>query len=1375
MNGGVQFQNPTVSQTKTFQQVASQNAQRTEGAGLRETAPSVGQRMVNFFKGIAASIWTMISGNRQAPKAELASAQVSGQSAFIPKLSVPVESQKSVSGVAKVLSGDLKTFLSQQSPDKLKSMSLAELKTCHAELKSHLEKLSDDNMARISKDKGLSEDDVHLLKQHMQPGLDAAQKFHEALTSVAADKTVDTLLQKSASEVQNLSEKEALSVLKALDCSPSQCAHVAKTLTGLKTVATDYGASKAEAGRIFNLLTPENKGGMARVCAETLGKSSEGQLFLKRAGSEIQSARFDTGFANAQAADLIKGDYSRLVAIQDHVSATTSASIGTSTRLEATVLKMALSGTEANQEKTMIQHTLRQISQTLTSSITFETAGKDTKLNSMKSMAFSETTVKALLARAKPEDKANYDLLFGYTMILQHKLDHNEPMSKPASAELTSKLQRAGIDFAGDLQHCVESGFKSSSEVSSALSFVTHFSARISNCPDFMETMQSLVEHPLTDITHFQAAVVKQSLGMGGIDANQAAAFIQQSNTLAQKVIQSKGTEGSSAQDKAMGVYRSFSELSNTVSHSIFDFRKGISGIEDRLKRLEKDTQRLEDATQTIKHCTQRSSQIQKHIDKLSQAELPSGVAIRHVRQFNNAKLASQELQTLGALSQFSSPDQGVVRSDLIEKFKFSAQPSMLSRSLIPFKTQDMPSFFKPVQDGDKTYLGLFQLSSNAEGKLEEKLMGYVDPKANQADLARYAQNMRALIQHAEASDHTNLIKSASSQATFNPDNALEKDRLQVQDLAVQRELQPAIDLKRDSEGKLALNLGGDKDLLPTAQKAIRLAISELCRDRLSQEGLHSFEEKLSEFTDQLKTDPTLQAQVSAKIDAWGLPPIETLVKKECLQFEGSPSFKQWTQEVEPRTSADTSLDQTAQANRQSRAYRSITNQDKVKAQEVVGGLRNEGDCIHVKMGGRWEVTTGELGKAAMAVFTGGTATTSITAKREQADAVVLRKTNTGFRLEMSETHMKSLGLNTIFGGIAAVGTAAQRDTHVGYHLEFDSAHKASEFLWALTSGNTDSVQDASCLGLASAVHLSTGKSLNLSLGVGVQIAPPIPTLGEQNFGSIQLQVSGERREEIQENKESRTVTTTTQSEQGIAFNAEGMGKLISLATNESINYLRNQGYVKGENISSAALKKSESVSVTHSHAGLLQAYTVKEQISCGMFGMVQMGSFSPAEWVMSQLIVPQTQGDSKQYPSLTARISDTLDTLTKGNADLKAQAFELIRSATPEHAIGVEKQLSPDSLFEMNGLLSPFGEGNTPKSAEQLKQDKATAQQLIDNPANYVITGLSLSKIDQIVDHSHVNAIAPIGVDLGATGIVDHIDVVQGSYTTLQNIHFND
>ena len=1275
-------------------------------------------------------------------------------------------------------SKDLKGFFgSQQSKVKLDTLSMDDLKDAHTQLTAQLEKFSDSKIAAFAEAKKLLSEDINALKTLLQQDIATASKFKEDIATAATAKSIQQLSQKSAEAIQTLSTDSVTAELKDLGCTPQQCDKATQTVSGLKTVATQYGTSEAEAGTTFDLLTPANKLNMASFC-QTLGSSPESKLLLKRAGSQIKSAGFNKKFANAQAEDLTKGDFQRLTSIQKHVDNTALSPTGeASHRLDSVVLKAALLAPDADKERVMIQHTLEQ-TKTQLSSMKFNIEGKTESLRSMSAFKFDDITVKALLNKAKPEDKAHLDLMVGYAMILQDKLDTNTPMEDPASPALAAKLKKVGIDLGGDMiKQCVKSGFKNSSEVSNALSFVTQFSARISSRPEFMETMQSLVEHPLTEITSYQAAVVKQSLGMGGIDTNQAAAFIQQSSTLTQRVIKSKGAKSSSVKDTAMGSLKSFKDLEKTLSQSVFDLRKGISTIKDRLKRLAYDTEKLETATKKIGELSGKIEHIQKIIDGLSSAALPKGVEIRHVRQFNNAKLAKEEVKTL-ASGQFSSPPQDklIANGDarLQNKFDFSEEASILSKSSIPFKSEDMPSFFKSVQEGGKTYLGLFQLAPNTEGHLvEEKLIGYVDPQANKAYLTSYSTKATSHIEHSAKSEHSRLIEVASEKATFKPETALQKDRLVAQDRSLQSELQTAIALKTDAEKKLALNMGGDTETIPTAQKSIRLAISELCRESLIQEGTQSFDQKMSDFTEQLKTNPEMKTKISKKIESWGMPLIPTLVKKECLQFEGISSFRQWTTEVEPKTSANTALDLTAQTSRQSKDYRNITNQDKLKAQEVVGGLRHEGDSINVKLGGRWEVTTGAIGKAAMAVVTGGVATVSLTAKKEEADAVVLKKTVTGFRLEMNETTMKSLGINTVFVSIATVGVAAGRNTDVGYNLDFDSSHKASEFLWALTSGNMESVKDASCLGMASAIQLSTGKSINLSAGAGIQISPPIPGLGEQDFGSIQLQVAGEKREQILENKDSRTVITTTSSEQGVAFDAQGLGKLVALATNEATNRLRNQGYIKGENVSSAALKKSESVSVTHSNSGLLQDYSIKEQISCGMFGLVQMGSFNPAEWVTSQMIPDKMQGEEKQYANMEAKVSDKLDTLTKGNAELKSQVLALIHSATPEQSIGVERKLTSDTLFELNGLLSSFDEGNAPKSADQMKKDKVAAQKLIDTPSNYVITGLSLSSVTQLVDHSHINAIAPLGMDMGSTGLVDKIDIVQGGYTTLKSISF--
>ena len=1277
-------------------------------------------------------------------------------------------------------SKDLKGFFgSQQSKGKLDTLSMDDLKDAHTQLTAQLDKFSDSKIAAFAEAKKLLSEDINALKTLLQQDIATASKFKEDIATAATATSIQQLSQNSAEDIQILSTDSVTAELKDLGCTPQQCDKATQTVSGLKTVATQYGTSEAEAGTTFDLLTPANKLSMASFC-QTLGSSPESKLLLKRAGSEIKSAGFDAKFANAQAKDLTKGDFQRLTSIQNHVDNTALSPTGeASHRLDSVVLKAALLlAPDADKEMVMIQHTLEQ-TKTQLSSMKFNIKGKTESLRSMSAFKFDDITVKALLNKAKPEDKAHLDLMVGYAMILQDKLDNKTPMEAPASRALAAKLKNVGIDLGGDMiKQCVESGFKNSSEVSNALNFVTQFSARISSRPEFMEIMQSLVEHPLTEITSYQAAVVKQSLGMGGIDTEQAAAFIQLSSTLTQKVIESKGAKSSSVQDTAMGALKSFKDLEKTLSQSVFAFRKGISTIEDRLARLDYDTEKLETATKKIGELSDKAEHIQKIIDGLSSAALPKGVEIRHVRQFNNAKLAEEEVKTLSSLEKFSRPTQELIPTGdarLQNKLDFSEEASILSKSSIPFKSEDMPSVFKSVQEGDKTYLGLFQLAPNTEGHLKETFIGYVDPQANAAYLTSYSTNATSHINHSAKSEHSRLIEVASEKPTFKPETALQKDRLVAQDRSLQSELQPAIALKTDAEKKLALNMGGDTETIPPAQKSIRLAISELCRESLIKEGPQSFDQKMSDFTKQIKTNPEMQTKISEKIESWGMPPITTfsLVKKECLQFEGISSFRQWTTEVEPKKSANTALDLTAQTSRQSKAYRNITNQAKLKAQEVVGGLRNEGDSINVKLGGRWEVTTGAIGKAAMAAFTVGVAAASLTAKKEEADAVVLKKTGTGFRLEMNETTMKSLGINTVFVSIAAVGVAAGRKTDVGYNLDFDSSHKASEFLWALTSGNMESVKDASCLGMASAIQLSTGKSINLSAGAGIQISPPIPGLGEQNFGSIQLQVAGEKREQILENKDSRTVITTTSSTQGVAFEAQGLGKLVALATNEVTNRLRNGGYIKGENVSSAALKKSESVSVTHSNSGLLQDYSIKEQISCGMFGLVQMGSFNFAEWVTSQMIPDKMQGEEKQYDKMEDKVSDKLDTLTKGNSELKIQVLELIHRATPEKSIGFERKLAPDTLFELNGLLSSFDEGNAPKSADQMKKDKVAAQKLIDTPSNYVITGLSLSSITQLVDNSHLNAIAPLGMDMGSTGLVDKIDIVQGGYTTLESISF--
>jgi len=1402
--GNSTFKNPTIEQRQGLEKIAAKKVASTGATeGLKEfkPTPTFKDRVCQFFGRIASFFRNLGSAgkttetpptpvNTATPRPPISNSANTTVSTVNTVDKTPPNVRPDMAQLAADITAPIMTLVSQTG---LADKSFEELQTMQTNLKEARQACSPKNLETLAKTHKLTKEECLFLKEQIDSTREPINAFRSELATQAPKTMMREVVDKPLSELQNIKTSRAQADLKAMGCSAADQEQVSTGIDGLKHMAkglgstasgislpgTRYtGSASAVSAKLYADIPKDTRMALANLYSDGyLAADKETTRFFSQAGVHMQF------FPVAElATNIAKGDYDTLMSIQRPPISSDKLQVKFHT-FETMPLNLALNGAPSTEGKSrvLVQHGLQSTLDKLANSMTLKGKdGHDVKINTT-AFKFDARTVSSLLKCAKPEDKKQFDLLFASAMVLQHKLDTNSPINGPVSPEFASELNDVlGFTDSQEILSLVDKGFESQSAVNNALSFMTSFAERLGNRDDIQKTMMDLVVSPMDAVTQFEATVFQSALNIGGVDTNQASAMLQ--GTLAKGSATVGGVDILQAAKR--GRFEKLTDLTHTAGTAIFDARKGIHNQEDRLNRLNYDTAKLNDVLTTIQNCDSQLSQIDTELSTLPTTPLPKGIEIQHVRHVVNADLAKQDVTTLTSGTAFSAvtADMPAVSPDVLsEKLTFATMPTsnMFGRqSVYNFKQDDMPSVIKTeVKDG-KTFLALYEHQPGTSGD-SGKLLGYLDPTRDKGFIDSYVKNANASITHADKASHSATVRSMMTEPNAK-ESVIRKDVLTDAKTAITEEKTSAVKEQSKREAKISTLTSTESTAFRSDQKAVRVAIAAYVREQLATVTRPEMTEKMDEIVSALHSDPAALSAIASKLVSVDAKRVGALIQTEARSFKGPESFQDWQKSYSITDSSAKKDLARAEKVRGSVAYQRTSNE--AAASDLINGLKSTGDHVGLSFGQRIDVSTAMFSKATTAAFTGGVAQLSASASSEKSDDIRLVKTESGYQIQLESKQLKEFGLNSIFGDIATVDVKAGGSASVGYHLDFDSAEKASQFLSAVASGDTAAIQDKSCLGLPSSICMASKRALYGGVSAGLQIAPPIPGVSSAlNMGSIGLAVSGERETSLVGN----TSSTTSSFAGSFSYSLEVSGELAAIgiaktakampksslsgiagdvgdtaqesATSQTQDTARAAGIIAGE----ASMTRAQTVAITKPAGGIIKKYEITDRVACNVFGKKDVGSTNIAGMAVNRTL----NGIGGDNDSLETR----LDIITGGNKDQKAEVLALLAKAEPGQEISISRELETESLFEINNLLSQIDDKGQTKSKEQLRQDKSAADKIINDPKAYVITAFSLTTVAKEADNSRVNVIE--GQETTATGIVDVTNTARGAHVTLETV----
>lgn len=1380
------FPNLSLSQQSSLQKVAAQKVGHPElstpgvTTGLKEIKanPSFTEKVVQFFSNIlsflrnlgSAPVAKPMTETVDAPRPPIATASMDTTTVHGTDTvaDMPAMSRPNPVHLAKEITASILKIVREPN---LGDKSLSELKQLHTELKEASQACSKKNLEAMAETHQLTKEEMLLVKAEIDSIRDQVQTFKSDLATAAPQAMLKDVVSASLSDVHALKPSRLQAELKALGCGGAAQQRVETALQGLKHMATGLGAAASEISlpgmsytgtsaqvseAMYADIPKDTRLALANLYGDgVLSATKETAQLFKQAGVHMQF------FPTAELASKIAGgDYNTLMAIQRPPIAGDKLQIRFQS-FSSMPLNLAMNGADSAEKKSrvLVQHGLQSTLDKLAQAVTLQ--GKDGQTVKINTTAFKfdARTVTSLLACAKPEDKKEFDLLFANAMILQHKLDSNAPMHGPVSPEFAESLDTVlGFTDSKEVAQLVSQGFQSQGDVTNALSFMTRFAERLGARDDIQKTMMDLVASPMDAIEKFEAAILQSALNIGGADSKQAASMLQG--------VLGKGDTKIGQVDVLQSAKRSTFEkvldMKHTVATKVFDARKGIHNNEDRLNRLDYDNQALDKVLQDIDRCDAQLAAIDAELGGLEKTGvLPDGIEMQHVRHVVNADLARQEVVTIKKVGRFSRPDAEmslVSPEDLGKKLTFATLPSsnLFGRqSVYNFKQEDMPSMIKAeVKDGN-TFLALYERQPGRP-ESEDTLVGYLDPARDSAFIRSYVEQAGASVAYSDKATHTGAVRSGMSDPE-DRNAAIRKDVLTDSKKSITGEKNMAILEKTKREAKISTLTATESTAFKSAQKAVRVAIAEYVREQLGTGSRPEMARKMDDIVDALHGSPQTLAAIGRKLASFDMAGSASLIQSEARGFTGAETFGDWQAQY-TITDATAQKDQVrATTVRDSSTYQRMNND--AAANDLINGLKSEGDNVTLSFGKRIELNTAVISRGVTAAFTGGVAQASLSGKSENSDEIKLVKTDKGYQIQLEKSQLKEFGMNSIFADVATVGLTAGGSSNVGYHLDFNSAEKAAQFLSAIASGDTATIQDKSCLGLPSAISLSSGKAFFGGVSVGLQLSVAIPGIdSELNFGNVGMSVSGERGTSVVGN----TRSTTTTFGGKFSYNPESLGgSLGSLAASSVSSKVQSLGVVTGDLHGSATVSREQKVSVTQPPHGAIEAYEITDTVACDFFGIQDINLASVSSLAVNMVL--STKGSPEN-------LGDKLDKITAGNPAQKAAVLALLAKAEVGQKIAISRQLPTDTLFDLNNLLNTIDATGQPKSAEMLKADKEAADKITQDPNAYVISSFSLVSVAKEADNSRTNTIK--GVDIMETGIVDVTRTATGSHFTLETVH---
>jgi hypothetical protein len=1253
---------------------------------------------------------------------------------------------------------------------------------------------------------GLNKTELASLTAKVNSITTQARTLKAELATIAPQKAMQELSHSSLSDLKKADIPSLQKDLKSMGCTAKTCLDIEKTTKGMIHMAHTVGSgaeslkipilpTRAEreasptappkletfdGNSLYAALTPETRLAMGTLYADgVLANNSESSAFLKQLGTHMRVLG-----AEDCATAVTTGNYDVMTQMDNYsldIFGVHPQSFG---KLNAE-LAMNAAKTPEDKSKVQIKKSLHDTMQNLKSKVMLTGMdGKKTQIP-VNSLKFDAPTVRVLLSCAKESDQKEFKQLFGYAMILQHKLDTGAPMAAPVTDQCAHELLSVlGLSNPADVQEMVQKGFSSDASIDKTLSFISTFSARLGAREDVQAVLFEMAASPMDDIDGFVGSLYRSATNDGGIalgDAvDQVKQFVERFSPKASDIT-TPTTPATTSQNILQANKRTFlqklADSPNTLRSKAFDIQKGIGSVSDRLDKIKSYNDKIADNQATIDRCQQTLASIATTMTQIP--DLPAGIEIQHVRHVVNADLARQEVTDI-TRSDIGQPsaDMPLISTDVLAtKLAFVTSPpqSMFTTQAdYTFKQKDMTTVIRPETQGDKTVLVLCERQHGPDGKITESPMGYLDPTRDKAFIAAYAEKATESIAHSDSAKHSAMVREKLA-TPESREAATTKRALTKQKPLLEQDLRTALTKKASREAKSETLFATGSTAFKSAQNAVRVAIAEYSREKLSGLTRSGMKEAMATLTTTIGRDPEAMAAIQSKLTSFqgdDSPELGALMRAEVRSFKGESSFKEWQSGYRLSGSAQKELEN-AEALQNTPEYKNQKSYDHAKS--ILQDMQN-GDNVALNFGSGIDINTGLVGRLATSAATGGVADLSLTVKTEKTDGIGLIKTDTGYQVHLSAQALGSVGLDSVFGGIATIGISATGSADIGYLLDFNQVDDAAAFVGALVSGNLESVKDKACLGAASAVHNTSGKSLSLSASVGIKVAAPIPGLDTTlSVGDVKLAVSGAIATEHSENIHGQTETTTMSFLGKFSYSSDAVGDVLSggvsvvantftpttpvteaaheKASEASEEQASEMGQVSGE----ASLHIASSVSVTTNPQGFTESYSITDTIACNVFNKTTLNGANIATLTIDKLLSGRGNGSTA--------FADKLADITDGNQERQTAVMTLLAKATPGQEIAVSRALSRDKCFELNTLLSTTG-----KKPEQIKADTDTAAAFVKDIRNYDITSISLLSTAREVNNSSDRLIDQA---MDSIGTIKQTTIAKGKQTTLETVSF--
>lgn|GEM_PF-5511536 len=951
-----------------------------------------------------------------------------------------------------------------------------------------------------------------------------------------------TVIHLKTTELTTLATKELDTVSKNLSpfLDSTQINAFKKLVQNLHHFATNINVDKQDA---YSKVTPENKEKVAtlyeKAVLKTQDKTYDSQ-FIKKFGSLLSSfvkSNSDKQL-NAWVNDIATGDYRSLTAVQDHLNVVDTKNISHSTQLDETVLKISLSTAKNETElKTrFIEHGLKSAKQAFRSAWLGEPG-------TFNDIAFDSQTIKAFV-NAKDMDAIKLkeaNLLFGHVIILEHELSElRTPSESPEKSKekLLKKLNEAGIKLDSEtVKKSAEQGFKNTSDVESAVTFITEISKKLANNDAIKGLLTRCIgENPKFFAKKTVDKTIAKTTNMVGISEHQRS---QLSEAFNERI---SGLREFIQSDKALEANKAFAKA-NELANEIED-------IEDQMEQLgsTKDLEKLEaTATNALKVKEGgRSNQILRNVFELS-AESAS------IKNVDNPEVKTP----LGPTSLDPIVDLKPLLSDLINQKSELAATAKFSGRYTGYKLAAVDQNgtplnwslnngkLEPKHAQSVHYLGLFENVFNAKtGQTETVFQGFIDPSKNKKELEAYQNKLNHLLGTDLKTDKNLTVKdmdgsstwkeeiakynpktykreALGSKTTWTPDKVATlfvntTDSIVRESLASKQDIVSAktelTELSKSLENKKTeLSKSLKKTNIDSTLNTIRLAVrAALCEALVkSSQNLDSFVKDTLSGSNQTTLAKHL-AQFGLSEDSfskYGLDSdtLKTMVSREARKIKGIETIKKWSEAKAIKLEASQEkLLKDIEALKNNSEIRAEMKEESLalsNATDMVGKLKTNDTSSYfdVTFGTLLSYKTPDFVRTAMQGLTGGSVDVGLTAEAKNINLFRMKKEEvttpkgkeTIFAAYISREMAGKLGVDVrTLGGAAEVGIDGGLGKNWGFKLEFDTAEKASLFVASMMTGSFDAV----ALGDAKTVLNSKGSSGSISGHASLGFDLPLPS-----------------------------------------------------------------------------------------------------------------------------------------------------------------------------------------------------------------------------------------------------------------------------------------